>query len=87
MWSEETTFVFRVSLEARFPDDYEGTQDEQAWLREWELVMKPVMIKNLFETLRQYPNWNAHVRNRGKSPADEIEVALIRDFSSERQSD
>lgn len=87
MWSEEKTFVFRISLEARFPDDYEGTHDEQAWLREWELYMKPVMIKNLFETLRQYPAWNAHVRNRGKSPMDEIEVALIRDFSPEQQPD
>ena len=53
MWSEEKTFVFRISLEARFPDDYEGPHDEQAWLREWELYMKPVMIKNLFETPRQ----------------------------------
>ena len=81
MWSEDKSFVFRISLEAQFPDDYEGPHDEQAWLREWELQIKPLLIKNLFDTLREYPAWKSHVRNRGKSPAEEIEVAMVRDFS------
>ena len=81
MWSEDTSFVFRISLEAQFPDDYEGPHDEHAWLREWELQIKPVLIKNLFETLREYPAWKTHVRNRGKSPTEEFEVAMTRDFS------
>ena len=82
MWSEDTSFVFRISLEAQFPDDYEGPHDEHAWLREWELQIKPVLIKNLFETLREYPAWKTHVLNRGKSPTEEIEVAMTRDFST-----
>ena len=81
MWSEDKSFLFRISLEAQFPDDYEGPHDEYAWLREWEMQIKPVMIKQLFETLREYPAWKAHVRNRGISAADEIEVAMVRDFS------
>lgn len=85
MWSEDKSFLFRISLEAQFPDDYEGPHDEYAWLREWELQIKPVMIKHLFETLREYPAWKAHVRNRGIAAADEIEVAMVRDFSPPSQ--
>jgi hypothetical protein len=45
------------------------------------------MIKQLFETLREYPAWKVHVRNRGVSAADEIEVAMMRDFSSSSGQD
>ncbi|MBX3235036.1 MAG: hypothetical protein KF814_02695 [Nitrospiraceae bacterium] len=81
MVTEEREFTFRISLEARFPDDYDGADDEYAWLREWETRIKPHLLKQLFDSLRQYPAWNAHVRNRGKSPLEEIEVALERDFA------
>ena len=81
MITEERDFTFRISLEAHFPDAYEGTEDDHAWLREWEMHMKPQLIKQLFDSLRQYPAWKAHVRNRGKSPQEEIEVALVRDYS------
>ncbi len=85
MRTEDKSFLFRISLEAQFPDDYEGPHDENAWLREWELQIKPAMIKHLFETLREYPAWKAHVRNRGISAADEIEVAMVREFSGPSQ--
>ena len=78
---EEKSFVFRISLEADFPDEYDGEAEEYAWLGDWERRIKPELIKALCETLRQYPSWTVHVRNRGKSPADEIEVAMSRDFS------
>ena len=81
MLQEEKTFVLRINLEATFPEDYEGNDDEYAWLRDWELRIKPHLIRVLFDSLRQYPAWDVHVRNRGKSPADEIEVAMSRDFS------
>jgi hypothetical protein len=81
MVTEERDFNFRISLEAHFPEEYEGTEDEYAWLREWEAHMKPQLIKQLFDSLRQFPSWKAHVRNRGKSPQEEIEIALVRDFS------
>jgi hypothetical protein len=81
MYQEEKTFTFRFSLEASFSDDYEGEQDNQAWVREWEAQIKPDLLKVIFESLRRNRSWQTHVRNRGKSPADEIEIVLARDFS------
>ena len=81
MYQEEKTFTLRFSLEASFPDDHEGEEDNQAWVREWEARIKPDLLKMLFELLRQHRSWQTHVRNRGKSPADEIEIVLARDFS------
>ncbi|HSN03938.1 MAG TPA: hypothetical protein VLS44_03080 [Nitrospira sp.] len=82
MYREEKTFTLQFSLEASFPDDYEGDDDHQAWTREWETRMKPDIIKVVFESLRRHPGWSAHIRNRGKSAQDEIEVALERDFTT-----
>jgi hypothetical protein len=81
MYQEEKTFTLRFSLEASFPDDYEGDEDQLAWIREWESRIKPDILKSLFESLRQHPAWTSHVRNRGISPADEIEIVLSRDLS------
>lgn len=81
MFHEDKTFTFRVSLEAAFPEDYDGNQDNHAWLREWEGQIKPELLKSLFETLRRFSTWSSHVRNRGRSPQDEIEVVLQKDFS------
>jgi hypothetical protein len=81
MFQEEKPFTFRISLEANFPDNYEGDEDNYAWLQEWERLVKPELLRVIFESLRGHPSWSAHVRNRGLSPLDEIEVALIKDFS------
>jgi len=82
MYQEDKTFTLRFSLEARFPDDYEGEDDHHAWLHAWEARMKPELIKVVFESLRKAPHWTVHTRNRGKSPEDEIEVILERNFST-----
>jgi hypothetical protein len=82
MYQEEKTFTLRVSLEASFPDDYEGEEDNQAWMHEWETRIKPDLLKVLFESLRQHRSWQTHIRNRGKSPEDEIEIVLERDCST-----
>lgn len=81
MYQEEHTFTLRFSLEASFPDEYEGEQDNRAWVREWEGRIKPQVLKTVFESLRQQPGWEAHIRNRGLSPSQEIEIVLARDFS------
>ena len=81
MYQEEKAFTLRFSLEASFPDDYEGDEEHQAWVREWEARIKPDLLKALFESLRQHQYWQTHVRNRGKSTADEIEIVFARDFS------
>jgi hypothetical protein len=84
MYQEEKTFTLRFTLEASFPDDYEGEEDHSAWVREWEALIKPEILKQVFESLRRQPGWTSHIRNRGASPADEVEVVLARDFSKPR---
>ncbi len=81
MYREETTFNIRFSLEAKFPEDYEGEEDELAWVRDWDARMKPDVMKMIFQTLRRFPEWSAHIRNRGMNATDEIEIALVKDFS------
>jgi hypothetical protein len=81
MYLEEKTFVLRFSLEASFPDDFEGEDDHMAWVQEWESDIKPGMLKQVFEALRRHPAWTSHVRNRGRASTDEIEIVLARDFS------
>ena len=81
MFQEEKTFNLRFTLEARFPDDYEGDEDGQQWVKEWEQQLKPELVKTVFDCLRRHPAWNVHVRNRGASPLDEIEIAMIKDIT------
>ncbi|MBI5673861.1 MAG: hypothetical protein HZC50_11620 [Nitrospirae bacterium] len=81
MYQEEKTFTLRFTLEASFPDDYTGDEDEQQWLQEWEARIKPQLLKSAFESLRRHDGWASHIRNRGASPTDEIEIVLAKDFS------
>ena len=82
MIHEEKQFSLRFSLEAQFPDEYDGDDDNYAWLRDWEQQVKPELLKVVFETLRRHPLWNVHVRNRGLAPQDEIEIAMTKDLAS-----
>ena len=84
MYQEEKSFAMKFTLEASFPDDYEGEEDNKVWVQEWEALIKPEIVKLVFEALRRHPGWTSHIRNRGASPADEIEVVLARDFSGPR---
>ncbi len=81
MFQEEKTFTVRFTLEAAFPEDYEGEEDDYAWLHDWEARVKPELMKTIFSSLRHYSSWTVHVRNRGKSPQDEIEIAVTKDFT------
>ena len=83
MFHEEKHFTFRFNLEAAFPDEYEGDEDNQVWLQEWERQIKPELLKLVFDSLRRHRRWKVHVRNRGLSPEDEIEISMIREFSPE----
>lgn len=80
MYQEEASFNIRFSLEANFADNYEGDEDAMAWVRDWETRVKPDVMKAIFHTLRQFPEWTAHIRNRGMAATDEIEVALVKNF-------
>jgi hypothetical protein len=81
MFHEEKTFMLRFALEARFPEEYEGDEENHAWLEDWEKRIKPELLKVVFETLRRHHTWTVHVRNRGHSPLDVIEIAMLKDFS------
>ncbi|MBM4125148.1 MAG: hypothetical protein FJ246_09405 [Nitrospira sp.] len=81
MVQEEKTFTLRFSIEASFPEDYDGEEDNHQWTQDWERLIKPEVLRVVFDALRKHPNWTAHVRNRGLSPLDEIEIALVKDLS------
>jgi hypothetical protein len=83
MFQEEKTFIFRFSLEANFPEDYDGDADNYVWAQDWERRIKPDLIKVIFESVRRHPTWTAHVRNRGLSPLDEIEIAMVKTVSQD----
>ena len=85
MVHEDKTFILRFTLDAVFPDDYEGDKDEYEWVKEWEHNLKPALLKLIFDTLRKHSQWKAHVRNRGASPLDEIEIALVKEFTNEEE--
>jgi hypothetical protein len=76
--TKERTFLLRFSLSAEIPaeawedEDFEGTE----WLDEWEVRVKPGLIRTVFSYLRTFEGWNCHIRNRGVSPVDEIEVVM-----------
>jgi hypothetical protein len=84
METREQTFTLRFSLTAEIPaelwedDDFE----DDAWLDEWETAIKPGLIRAVFTHLRTFPGWQAHVRNRGVSPLDEIEIVVTRRFGN-----
>jgi len=76
MYQEEQSFNLRFSLEAKFPDEYEGEDDEMVWLKQWEAQIKPDLVKSIFQTLERYPDWAARFRNRGMAATEEIEIVL-----------
>jgi hypothetical protein len=84
VFREEKTFTLRFSLEAEFPDNYEGDEDEYKWLKDWEQQDKPALMKLIFDILRRDPAWSVHVRNRGASPLDEIEIVMVKQMDRGR---
>jgi hypothetical protein len=80
MYHEEESFNLRFSLEAKFPDDYDGEEDERVWLKQWEAQIKPDIVKSIFQALERYPDWAARFRNRGMAATEEIEIVLEKTF-------
>jgi ribosomal protein L11 methylase PrmA len=83
MEANERTFTIRFSLSAVIPDALwnDDRFEEDEWLKEWETQLKPALIRTVFTHLRSFPNWQAHIRNRGISPEDEIEIVVERCFA------
>jgi len=83
MEKKEQTFTLRFSLTAVIPDALWDDEDfeEDTWLNEWERAIKPGVLRAVFSELRSFPEWQAHVRNRGASPLDEVEIVVERHFA------
>jgi len=81
LFREEKGFVLRFSLEARFPEEYDGEEDNYGWLKRWEGQIKPEILKSIFILLRRHPDLKTHIRNRGISGEDEIEIVIEQEFS------
>ncbi len=82
MQSDEKTFLLRFNVRAEIPSELldDDEFDERAFLAEWESALKPAAVRAVFQALRAFPNWSAHVRNRGASVEDEIEVVVERAY-------
>jgi hypothetical protein len=80
METKEQTFNIRFSLSADLPNAVREDEDfdENSWFDEWETSIKPGLIRAVFSHLRSAPHWTAHIRNRGISPREEIEIVVQR---------
>jgi len=89
METREKTFLLRFTLEAQIPEALFEDEDfeEDAWLDEWEVGVKPAIIRAVFSQLRATDEWRAHVRNRGVSPLDEIEIVVTRRLGGDADDD
>ena len=83
MQTSEKSFTLRFSLTATIPEALWEDEDFEAddWLNEWEAQIKLGLIRTVFRHLRSFPQWEAHIRNRGISPLDEIEIVVERSFA------
>jgi hypothetical protein len=73
---EEGAFVIRIDLSADFGEDYEGDDDGYAWLEGWHARVRPRLVRAVFDQLRAEPGFSVIPASRGKSPDDEIEIAV-----------
>jgi len=89
MDSPEKTFLLRFTLQAAIPDALWEREEfeEDAWLDEWEVGIKPAIVRAVFAQIRACSGWHAHVRNRGMSPLDEIEIVVMRRFDEDTEDD
>ena len=83
---EEGRFVVRIELSAAFGDGYEGDDDGYAWLEQWRLRVQPRLLRAVFEQLRAEEGFDAIAVSRGKSPDDELEIAVRFDPDRRRRA-
>jgi hypothetical protein len=73
---EEGRFVVCIELSAEFGEDYEGDDDGYAWLEGWRSRVQPRVARAVFEQLRAEPGFSAVPAPRGRSPQEELEIAV-----------
>ena len=73
---EDREFTLRFSLEVSFAEEYEGKDDDFAWVAEWERDIKPKLLRAVMAHLQQHPRWKARFRTRGADPERQMEIVL-----------
>lgn len=73
---EEGSFIVRIELSAEFGEAYEGDEDGNAWLLRWRERVQPRLARVIFEQLRSEPGFTAVPASRGRSPEEELEIAV-----------
>ncbi len=73
---EEASFVVRIELQAELDEDNEGDDDGYAWLERRRANVQPRIARAVFDQLRAEPRFSAVPVSRGKSPDDELEIAV-----------
>lgn len=73
---EEGDFSIRIELSAEFEEDYVGDADGYAWLESWRARVRPRIARAVMRELRAEPGFSAVPTSRGKSPDDELVIAV-----------
>jgi hypothetical protein len=73
---EEGEFDIRIELSAEFHEDYTGDADGYAWLESWRARVRPRIAQAVISALRAEPGYSAVPTSRGKSPDDELVIAV-----------
>jgi hypothetical protein len=73
---EEGRFVVRIELSAEFDEDYEGDDDGYAWLESWRARVQPRVARAVMDQLRAETGFSAVPVTRGRSPDEELEIAV-----------
>jgi hypothetical protein len=73
---EEGRFTIRIELEAEFDEAYEGDEDGNAWLRQWQRDVRPRVARAVMEALREGGRYDAIPVSRGAAPDENFEVAV-----------
>jgi hypothetical protein len=73
---ERGGYVVRIELSADFDEDYEGDADGYAWLEAWRARVQPRLVRAVFEQLRAEAGFVVVPASRGKSPDEELEIAV-----------
>jgi hypothetical protein len=77
-YREERTFTVQLHLAAGFDDGYEGDEDGYAWFERFEGVVKPRLVRAIFEALRSDPGWKVTAAPRGRDPGEYLEIEVER---------
>lgn len=84
--TENGEWLVRFTLEAKFPEAYEGDDDGYAWLQRFHEELRPRLVRAVFRELRATPGWEARVQNRGAPEERELEI-LVTPSSAARAGD